>query len=320
MADFINSADVDAIPQDLLEIMDRMCAVAAKLAKRIAKGPLAGAMGAAVGGNSDGDTQKALDVIADDAFFEALKGSGVRWYASEEKEHVEMIDPAGAYALAIDPLDGSSNIDVNVSIGTIFGIQPALEDGAATFLRSGRALLAAGYFIYGPQTGLVVTYGKGVIQMIFNVETGQFHQTAAVVQIPKTATEFSINASNARHWEGPVKSYIEACQAGVDGPFGQDYNMRWVGSLVAEAHRILSRGGVFLYPADARDGYVQGRLRLIYECAPIALLAEQAGGAASTGRAAVLDAVPEKLHARLPLVFGTPEMVAHVDAHHREQI
>ncbi|SON57406.1 Fructose-1,6-bisphosphatase class 1 [Hartmannibacter diazotrophicus] len=308
--------ETSSIPENLHPVLSALADVAADLSRTIALGPLAGNLGASVGSNTDGDVQKALDIVADKAFAAALRGTGVRWYASEERQDVAQIDAGGAWALAIDPLDGSSNIDVNVSIGTIFSLQPALDDGEATFLRSGRHLVASGYFVYGPQTSLVVTFGDGVEQFVLDREARLFRKTKSAPSIPSQACEFAINASNYRHWAKPIRAYIDDCLAGIDGPRGKNFNMRWVASLVAETHRIMSRGGIFLYPGDDRAGYEQGRLRLVYEAAPIAFLVEQAGGMATTGLLAVLDQVPETLHARTPLIFGTSEKVRRVIDYH----
>lgn len=304
-----------AIPPALAPTMEALCEVAADLSLTISRGPLGGALGASVGANTDGDTQKALDVMADEVFMAALRGTGVRWYASEEQDGVAELDADGALALAIDPLDGSSNIDVNVSIGTIFGIQPAEPEAEATFLRNGHHLLAAGYFVYGPQTALIVSFGAGVRQFILDRETGRFVESPAPL-VPGDASEFAINASNYRHWSPPIRAYIDDCLAGIDGPRGKNFNMRWIASLVAETHRIMTRGGIFLYPADNRTGYARGRLRLVYECAPIAFLVEQAGGRATDGLTRLLDLVPDQLHARVPFVFGTPDKVDRVTAYH----
>ncbi|WP_198666145.1 class 1 fructose-bisphosphatase [Tropicimonas sp. IMCC34043] len=304
------------IPADIAPIISALCAVAADLSATIALGPLGQSLGATVGANTDGDSQKALDIMADDAFAAALRGTGVRWYASEERETVAEIDPEGRLALAIDPLDGSSNIDVNVSIGTIFAIQPAEPDATATFLRDGSHLRATGYFIYGPQTALVTSFGAGLRLFILDRATGQFRETPKAPVLPADASEFAINASNYRHWSKPVRAYIDDCLAGVDGPRGQNFNMRWVASLVAETHRIMARGGIFLYPSDDRSGYAKGRLRLVYECAPIAFLVEQAGGKATTGTTRILDLVPDSLHARTPFVFGTADKVDRVASYH----
>jgi fructose-1,6-bisphosphatase I len=306
----------NTIPDRLLPVMQALCAVAGDLSLLIAAGPLGGSLGANVGSNSDGDVQKALDVMADEAFQAALVGTGTRWFASEERDAVEEIDAQGSLGIAIDPLDGSSNISVNVSIGTIFGIMPAEASGEATFLRAGRHLIAAGYFIYGPQTALIVTFGDGVQHYILDPKTRNFCLIDAAKHIPETASEFAINASNYRHWSKPIRAYIDDCLAGADGPREKNFNMRWVASLVAETHRILSRGGIFLYPGDQRQGYAMGRLRMVYECAPIALLVEQAGGQATNGTRAILDLAPESLHARTPFIFGTIDKVARVTAYH----
>ncbi len=304
------------IPSDLFEVMETLCRVAVDLSTTISRGGLGGQLGAEVGDNADGDRQKALDVLADEVFADALKSTDIRWYASEEREEAVELNVKGQLALAIDPLDGSSNIDLNVSIGTIFSIQSALETPEETFLRHGRHLMAAGYFIYGPQTSLVVTFGDGVQHYILDRAQGQFVAVSNAPSIPSEATEFAINASNYRHWPPAVRAYIDDCLSGSEGPRGRNYNMRWVASLVAETHRIMTRGGIFLYPSDSRAGYEQGRLRLVYECAPIAFLVEQAGGKATTGTNPILDRVPDSLHARTPFVFGTGDKVDRVAAYH----
>lgn len=311
-------APAGSIPEALVAPMQALARVSADLALTIARGPLGGgSLAAEVGNNSDGDHQKALDVMADEAFAAALPGTGVRWYASEEQEEVVEIDADGTLGLAIDPLDGSSNIDVNVSIGTIFSIRPAQAGGAETFLRPGREQLAGGYVVYGPMTALVVTFGAGVLTFVLDPADRVFKPVASPKPIPAATKEFAINASNALRWEAPVQAYVTDCQKGEAGPLGKNFNMRWVASLVAETHRILSRGGVFLYPSDSRKGYEAGRLRMVYECAPIAFLIEQGGGRATTGRLPLLDQVPDKLHARTPLVFGSTEEVDRITAYHQ---
>lgn len=304
------------IPEDLGTVVKAMCEVGKTLSHKIARGALEGAMGAAVGGNTDGDVQKALDIIADEMFFAALGGTAVRWYASEEREDVVALTPGGRLALATDPLDGSSNIDVNVSIGTIFSIYPAKDDPEASFLRPGHEQICAGYIIYGPQTGLVVSFGQGTLSFILDPDTGLFILVDPAMKIPDAASEFAINASNYRHWSKPVRAYIDDCLAGENGPRGKNFNMRWVASLVAETHRIISRGGIFLYPSDSRKGYANGRLRMVYECAPIAMLVEQAGGLATDGCDRLLDQKVKTLHGRTPLVFGTPDKVGRVATYH----
>lgn len=254
--------------------------------------------------NADGDTQKKLDVIADEIVLDALRGTAAAAYLSEEREEAIPLDPDGGLIIACDPLDGSSNIGVNVSVGTIFSVLPA--DGGD--LQPGRAQLAAGFFVYGPQTTLLLTTGSGTASFRMDDE-GRFVMISENVRIPSEASEFAINASNRRHWPAPITRYVEGCLAGADGPRGHDYNMRWVASLVAETWRIISRGGVFLYPADARKGYAAGRLRLVYEAAPVAMLVEQAGGRATDGARDIMDITPDGLHQRVPLVFGAKNEV-----------
>ena len=256
--------------------------------------------------NADGDTQKKLDVIADDIVLDVLAGTGVASYLSEEREEAIPVNDGGTMIVACDPLD-LSNIGVNVSVGTIFSLLPA----SGGELQPGRSQLAAGFFVYGPQTTLLLTVGSGTAS--FRMEDdGGFRLLEERVGIPQTAREFAINASNSRHWPAPITRYVDGCLAGADGPRGKDFNMRWVASLVAEAWRIISRGGIFLYPSDARKGYESGRLRLVYEAAPVAMLVEQAGGRATDGAGAILDIVPQTLHQRVPLVFGAGEEVAAV--------
>ncbi len=306
----------DDIPSDLFPLINGLCVIGADLAKTIARGSLGQTLGGAVGENSDGDQQKALDVMADDAFAEALKTLNVRWYASEEQEDVIELDPNGKYALAIDPLDGSSNIDVNVSIGTIFSIFEAKDDANASFLRPAHEQIGAGYIIFGPQTGLMVTFGQGTRFYILSPDTGRYELANDAVIVPEDSNEYAINASNYRHWSKPVRAYIDDCKAGEDGVHKRNFNMRWVASLVAETHRILTRGGIFLYPADAREGYGQGRLRMIYECAPMAFLVEQAQGRATNEHDRILDQTATELHMRIPLVFGTPHKVDRLASYH----
>jgi fructose-1,6-bisphosphatase I len=295
---------------------ERIAQVAAELARRIARGGLEESLVADCGENPDGDAQKALDVIADAAFRTALNGSGVRFYASEEQEAVLEIDPTGTLALAIDPLDGSSNIAVNVSIGTIFAIFPAAETAEASFLRPARDIVGAGYVIYGPQCCLMLSFGAGLQKYLLDPDDGRFRLVQAAVMLPPKSSEFAINASNYRHWKKPIRAYVDDCIAGTEGPRERNFNMRWIASLVAETHRILTRGGVFLYPGDARKGYEHGRLRLLYECAPIAFLIEQAGGQATDGVDPILGRTPAGLHERTPFVFGSAQNVARVSAYH----
>ncbi len=314
MPTHLNTAPAQADPA-LVRTVDCLAGVCIQIAARIARGGIDEHLGAARGTNTDGDAQKALDVIADTAFQAALRGGDVRHYASEEQEGVLTLNANAPLALAIDPLDGSSNIDTNVSIGTIFALYDAATTPEASFLRPGHQMRAAGYAIFGPQCCLIVTFGAGVLKYVLDPQAGQFVLTGPVPPIAPEAREYAINASNHRHWPAPIRAYVDDRVAGSTGPEGRDFNMRWIASLVAETHRILTRGGIFLYPADSRRGYENGRLRLVYECAPIAMLIEQAGGAATDGTARILDAVPRSLHDRTPFVFGSRAKVARVAAY-----
>ncbi|MEJ2022332.1 MAG: fructose-1,6-bisphosphatase, partial [Maritimibacter sp.] len=234
-----------------------------------------------------------------------------------EQDDVVELDSEGRFALAIDPLDGSSNIDVNVSIGTIFSIfeaKPGDPDGS--FLRPAEDQIAAGYIIYGPQAFLVVTFGDGVQSYLLDPDNAGWALVESAHQVPERASEFAINASNYRHWSPAVRAYIDDMLAGETGPRDKNFNMRWVASLVAETHRIMSRGGIFLYPGDEREGYQRGRLRMVYECAPIAFVIEQAGGRATDGHDRIMAQQAKSLHARTPFVFGSAEKVVRVAAYH----
>jgi len=294
-----------------------------RISKLVARGPLAGAMGAARGDNADGDVQKELDIVANDAVVEALQDAPVAYLVSEELEEPLIMRPDAPLYVAIDPLDGSSNIETNAAVGTIFAIFPAVNDENTTVdanvLQPGANQLAAGYCIYGPQTSLVLTTGNGTHIFTLDPDVVEFRLTAANVQIPETTREFAINVSNFRHWDRHVRSYIDDCLAGEEGHRKSNYNMRWIASLVAECQRILARGGIFLYPGDARKGYAHGRLRLLYECSPIAFLIEQAGGGATTGKQRVLEIVPENIHQRVPMIFGSSREIRRVEAYYAER-
>jgi fructose-1,6-bisphosphatase I len=305
----------DGVRADVCAVVQSLAAAAKQIAALIARGALGAELDAAVGRNSDGDTQKFLDLRSHQIVMIALKAAGVAAVASEESDTFEVVDRAGSLAVAIDPLDGSSNIDTNISIGTIFSILPADDTGhpdLGPFSGAGSRQLAAGFFVYGPQTTLVITLKRGVDILTLDPHTAEFMLTKPGVKILEGAKEFAINASNYRHWESPVRIYIDDCLSGEDGLRGANFNMRWIASLVAEAYRVLARGGIFLYPADRRQGYEHGRLRLLYEAAPVALVIEQAGGMASTGRERILDLVPTSLHQRVPLIFGSADKVKRV--------
>ncbi len=290
------------------------------IAELVAKGPLAGSLGAQAGAdNADGDAQKELDVRANDLLIAGLRQAPVAVITSEELDEPLVNNPGASLIVAMDPLDGSSNIDTNVSVGTIFSVlQGGSGTGLEDILLPGTCQRAAGYIIYGPQTALVLTLGEGTHIFTLDPNDRQYRLTAENVQIAPTTHEFAINASNFRHWDEHVRGYVDDCLAGVGGPRDANFNMRWIASLVAECHRILSRGGVFLYPGDNRDGYAQGRLRLTYEANPIAWLIEQAGGAASTGKERILDIQPTDIHQRVPLIFGSRDEAARIDGYYAD--
>ncbi|MGB2016054.1 MAG: class 1 fructose-bisphosphatase [Candidatus Puniceispirillum sp.] len=302
-------SDIDA---DVARAVSGLAKAAATISSLIRTADKAANLGAIKGSaNADGDDQKALDVLADDVITAQLRDAGAAIYLSEEQDAPIPLNDEGTLIVASDPLDGSSNIDTNVSIGTIFSIMPA----AGGALQSGRNQLAAGFFVYGPQTTLLVTLGDGVL--VFQMDDdGRFCDMGWQVVISPDTHEFGINASNQRHWHAPVKAYIDDCLDGRDGTLKQNYNMRWVGSLVADAWRIFRRGGVFLYPADRRDGYAQGRLRLVYEANPVAMLVEQAGGKATDGTDSILDIEPKDLHERVPFIFGSKNEVDVIIGYH----
>jgi len=301
------------------------------IARQVAFGEL-GDNGGFVAGdtNVQGEVQKKLDLVSNEMFMRQTEWSGhLAGMASEEMEQPYQIPkayPRGKYLLVFDPLDGSSNIDVNVSVGSIFSIlrapQDVLDAGRevteADFLQPGATQVAAGYALYGPVTMLVLTVGDGVVGFTLDHNIGEFKLTHAKVTVPADTHEFAINTSNSRFWEPPVKRYVDECLAGKTGPRGKDFNMRWIASMVAEAHRILMRGGVFMYPRDTKDPSKPGRLRLLYEANPIGMLMEQAGGRASTGRQPVLGVKPSALHQRIGLVFGSKNEVERIERYHHE--
>jgi fructose-1,6-bisphosphatase I len=304
LADWANdSDDKHAIALTIETIADACIEISAL----VSRGPLAGELGAEQGDNTDGDAQKALDLIANDLIIEAIQAAPVACLVSEELETPFPIKKGAPLYVATDPLDGSSNIDTNVSVGTIFSIMPTLpaENDECRLMQAGTAQLAAGYVIYGPQTAMVLTVGDGTMIFTLDPHSGEFRLTTAGVCVDTDTTEFAINSSNSRQWDGHIKAYVDDCLRGEEGPHGSNYNMRWIASLVAECHRILSRGGIFLYPGDIRQGYAAGRLRLVYECNPIAFLIEQAGGAATTGTQRIMEIQPKNIHERVPMIFGS---------------
>jgi fructose-1,6-bisphosphatase I len=306
----------------LIEVVARACK---SISHAVNKGALGGVLGSAESENVQGEVQKKLDIIANEVLIEANEWGGhLAAMASEEMEGIYVVPhryPQGEYLLLFDPLDGSSNVDVNVSIGTIFSVLRKPDNNGAgvsetDFLQPGNRQVAAGYCIYGPQTTLVLTVGDGVALFTLDREQGSFVLTQERLTIPPDTKEFAINMSNMRHWDAPVKRYIDETLQGKEGPRGKDFNMRWIASMVADVHRILTRGGIFLYPWDRREPGKPGKLRLMYEANPMGWLVEQAGGAASTGRERILDVQPTQLHQRVSVILGSRNEVEHVVALH----
>jgi fructose-1,6-bisphosphatase I / sedoheptulose-1,7-bisphosphatase len=312
-------------PTDLAPLLDDVARAVTAVAAVMGGGALSGALGDAGTANGQGERQRRLDLIANQLILETCEWGGqVAAMASEELDHLHLVPPEyprGEHLLVFDPLDGSSNLDVNVSVGTIFSVLRREATGAPSLhelLRPGTAQLAAGYAFYGPSTMLVLTLGRGTHGFTLDRGVGEFVLTHPDLRIPEDTREFAVNASNERHWDPPVRRYVRECLLGRAGPRGDDFNMRWIASLVAEVHRILLRGGVFMYPRDARVAARNGRLRLLYEASPMALLVEQAGGAASTGAERILEVVPRGLHDKVPLVLGSRREVERVVRYHGE--
>lgn len=295
------------------------------IAVATAKGALVDTSGFLVAQNVQGEQQVPLDVLADDLMVEHCEWNGLlAGLASEEREEPLTISTdaqRGPYLLMFDPLDGSSNVAMNVSVGTIFTVLKHQTDQAPTlsdYLQPGRCQLAAGYAIYGPATMLVLSVGKGVHGFTLDREIGNFVLTHPDIRIPQQTSEFAINTSNERFWEPPVQRYVTECKAGSSGVRGRDFNMRWIATMVADVHRVLMRGGVFMYPLDLKEPRKPGRLRLMYEANPIAFLVEQAGGCADTGRGPLLEIEPESLHQRVPVILGSCEEVERIRRYHEE--
>jgi fructose-1,6-bisphosphatase I len=316
--------DKGHIPADLrllLEVVARACK---SISHAVNKGALGGVLGSAESENVQGEVQKKLDIIANEVLLEANEWGGhLAAMASEEMDSIYLVPnryPQGEYLLLFDPLDGSSNIDVNVSIGTIFSVLKKTEGEQGVteqdFLQPGKNQVAAGYCVYGPQTTLVLTVGDGVAMFTLDREQGSFVLTQENVQVPADTKEFAINMSNMRHWDEPVRRYIDECLQGKEGPRGKDFNMRWIASMVADVHRILTRGGVFMYPWDKREPHKAGKLRLLYEANPMSWLIEQAGGASTNGQTRILDLQPGQLHERVSVVLGSKNEVERVTRYH----
>jgi fructose-1,6-bisphosphatase I len=320
--------DKNLINADLRLLIETIARACKAISTRVNKGALADGLGLTGTKNIQGEAQKTLDVLSNEILLEANEwGGNLAALASEEMDEPRPIPthyPRGEYLLLFDPLDGSSNIDVNISVGTIFSVLrcPKNADGSIcdaneqAFLQPGRKQVAAGFAVYGPTTVFVITLGDGAFGFTLDRETYTFVQTHPEIRIPEDTQEFAINTSNARRWEPPVKRYIDECLAGKDGPRGKDFNMRWVASMVADVFRVLSRGGIFMYPRDSKNK--EGRLRLMYEANPMSFIIEQAGGAATDGHIPLLDLQPKGLHQRCAVILGSKNEVDRVTAYHRK--
>ena len=314
-------AQIPAQLRLLIEVVARACK---RIAINVNKGALGDVLGTAGSENVQGEVQKKLDVIANEVLIEANEWGGhLAGMASEEMDDMLAVSnryPQGEYLLLFDPLDGSSNIDINVSIGTIFSVlkHRGGEVTNESFLQPGTAQVCAGYCVYGPQTTLVLTVGRGVVLFTLDREQGAWVMTEDNIRIPEDTKEFAINMSNKRHWAAPVKRYIDDCLAGSTGPLGKDFNMRWVAAMVADVHRILCRGGIFMYPWDKREPNKPGKLRLMYEANPMSFLIEQAGGVSTNGLQRIMEIQPKQLHERVSVMLGSRNEVRRVTEYHLE--
>ncbi len=304
---------------ELAQVISTIANTCQTIDQALQKGALAGVLGSAQNENVQGEEQKKLDVISNDYLIDALKvHPQVGGLASEELDEFTPAQENGKYLVLFDPLDGSSNIDINMCVGTIFSILPAKNavTQAEDFMQAGNQQVAAGYVLYGPSTMLALTVGAGTVFFTFDPETQQFLLTSENIQVAADTKEYAINSSNQRHWENPVKRYIEELLAGKIGPREKDFNMRWVACMVGDIHRILCRSGIFMYPYDLKDPTKAGRLRLMYEANPMSMLIEQAGGASTTGRVRILDIQPTDLHQRVPVIIGSKNEVDLVTGYH----
>jgi fructose-1,6-bisphosphatase I len=311
-------------PESLSSILNDIISACKQISYLVNKGDLNQLLGDADSENIQGEVQKKLDIITHDIFVEALiNNPAIAGLASEENDDIILTQnhhaPQGKYLILFDPLDGSSNIDINMSVGSIFSILCCHNTNTlseADFLQPGNQQIAAGFVLYGPSTMMILTTGRGVNAFTLNPDNGEFILTHPNITIAENTREFAINMSNQRFWEAPVRHYINECVQGSDGPREKDFNMRWIASLVAEVYRILTRGGVFLYPRDSHKS-LSGRLRLMYEANPIAFLIQQAGGDSSTGREQILNIQPNALHQRVPLILGAKQEVQRLIKYHR---
>lgn len=309
------------VDPQLVSVVDSITTTCKNIAERLRGGALSGLYGSAEQENVQGEIQKKLDVISNDLLKQALLANrNVAGIASEEEEQAIAGNAEGQYLITFDPLDGSSNIDVNVTVGTIFSVLALPENCTQvttdTFLQAGRKQIAAGYVLYGPSVILAITTGNGVA--MYNLGSdGVFYQTEDQIQVPETTEEFAINMSNQRFWQAPMQNYVNDLLLGEKGPLGKRFNMRWIASMVAEVHRILTRGGIFMYPYDSRDPSKAGKLRLMYEGNPMSFLIEQAGGASSDTQKPIMDVEPNHIHQRVPVILGSKEEVERVNRYHQ---
>ena len=309
------------VDPQLVSVVDSITITCKNIAERLRGGALSGLYGSAEQENVQGEIQKKLDVISNDLLKQALLANrNVAGIASEEEEQAIAGNAEGQYLVTFDPLDGSSNIDVNVTVGTIFSVLALPENCTQvttdTFLQAGRKQIAAGYVLYGPSVILAITTGNGVAMYNLGAD-GDFYQTEDQIQVPETTEEFAINMSNQRFWQAPMQNYVNDLLLGEKGPLGKRFNMRWIASMVAEVHRILTRGGIFMYPYDSRDPSKAGKLRLMYEGNPMSFLIEQAGGASSNTQIPIMDVEPNHIHQRVPVILGSKEEVERVNRYHQ---
>jgi fructose-1,6-bisphosphatase I len=304
----------DGAPLELILLIRTLLAGCKEISFRVSQGDLAGVLGSTLSENVQGETQKKLDVISNQILKDTLSESGyVKAISSEEEDTVVPCNPEGNYLVSFDPLDGSSNTEINSLIGTIFSITHATQwmepDDPSAFLQPGKHMVAAGYVLYGPSTMMALTTGRGTHLYTLDKTHGGFLLTQGNIQIPEDTSEFAINASNQRHWEAPIQNYVSDLLAGTEGPRKKDFNMRWVAAMVGDIHRVLCRGGIFAYPFDKRNPKYPGKLRLLYEANPMAFLIEQAGGLADTGEGRIMEVMPEEIHQRVPTILGSKNEV-----------
>lgn len=312
----------DGCPLELILLIRTLLAGCKEIAFRVNQGELAGVLGSTLSDNVQGERQKKLDVISNQILKDILSESGyVKAISSEEEDDVVACHPEGKYLVSFDPLDGSSNTDINSLIGTIFSILHAPQwmdaDDPSAFLQPGTQMVAAGYVLYGPSTMLVLTTGRGTHAYTLDKTHGGFLLTKGNVKVPEQTQEFAINMSNQRHWEEPIQNYVTDLLAGTEGPREKNYNMRWVAAMVGDIHRVLFRGGIFAYPYDSRDPKKPGKLRLLYEANPMSFLMEQAGGLSSNGKKRIMEIMPKEIHERVPVIMGSKEEVEACLSYHK---